>query len=87
MKKYEALYESQTSKLKEVRKLYEGIDRELKRLSLSSTFPQIKSVFDKDVCNICMKEENSQKIIICKECRRWFHASCGNQCLNCHNFN
>ena len=87
MKQYEALYESQANKFREVRKLYEGIDRELKRLNLSNVFPQMKSIFDKDVCSICMKEEGNQKIIDCRECRRWYHSACSSQCVNCNNFN
>lgn len=52
--------------MRDVRKLFENIDKEIKRQSSTATLPQIKTFTEKDTCTKCGKEEGYEKVTICK---------------------
>ena len=71
------------NKFREVKKMFDGVDKEIKRLHLNNSYQQVKLVVERDYCSVCGKEEGREKITTCKQCRKWYHNSCSNNCKNC----
>ena len=78
--------------MKEIKKLYEGVDHEIKRM-LSSSYPSDRKIFIKnnddperyDFCLYCKTahEDLTVPITNCWKCYNWYHKHCANKCMFC----
>ena len=42
-------------RFREVKKMFEGLDKEIKRFHVTSSYQQVKLVVERDYCSVCGK--------------------------------